>query len=114
MNPVSTYLRDIQPHSQSKSRKTVHQNQLSLSINNEPGPVVHWVAHGMEPLHGDGQGEEDGGGEGGVVQAVEHGQYGAKRRELARKTFIIRKWPLIVDLQLLQLLYFTLLNMNKN
>ena len=85
MNPVSTYLRDIQPHSKSKSRKTVQQNQLSLSINNEPGPVVHWVTHGMEPLHGDGQGEEDGGGEGGVVQAVQDRQKGAKKRKLPTK-----------------------------
>ena len=80
--------RNIEDHSTHNSRKTVQQNQLSLSINNEPGPVVHGVAHGMEPLHVDGQGEEDDGGEGGVVQAVQDRQKGAKKRELTSKSLL--------------------------
>ena len=83
-----SYLRNIEHHRTSYSGKTVQQNQLSLFINDQPGPVGQWIAHGMEPLHGDGQGDEDGGGEGGVVQAVQYRQNGAKMRELGSRKLI--------------------------
>ena len=42
-------------------------------MNYQPGPVFDGVAYSMKPLHRDSQGDENGGGEGGVVHAVEDG-----------------------------------------
>ena len=54
-------------------------------MDDEPGPVVSGVADSMEPLHGDGQGDEAGDGQGGVVQGVEDGQQRCNVGKLRRK-----------------------------
>ena len=43
------------------------------------------VADSMEPLHGDGQGDEDGDREGGVVQGVKYGQHRCDVGDLSKK-----------------------------
>ena len=65
------YLWNIEHGSCCSSRQAVQQDQVILPIVEQSGLVVSRAADGMEPLHRDGQGDEDGGGQGGVVHAVQ-------------------------------------------
>ena len=82
-------LGDVEDDGGYDDRKQVQEQDLLLTPGPESLSVLCGVAQCLVSLGGDGQGAEDGDGEGGVVQGVQHRPDGVQQRHLVDKVGLL-------------------------
>ena len=80
---------DVEDEGGYDDRKQVQEQDLLLTPGPESLSVLCGVAQCLVSLGGDGQGAEDGDGEGGVVQGVQHRPDGVQQRHLVDKVGLL-------------------------